>query len=1310
MAALNHVASLKVELAEPIRMMRSRVVRACLSGFVSLSLASSVRAVSVDNYHNDTSSSGVNASETNLTPANVNATNFGKLFSTYVDGLIQAQPLFVPGVVVTNGPNAGTHDLVFVATQHDSLYAIDANTGAVVWHTSFLDSGLAGATITTVPSADTKSTDITPEVGICSTPVIDPSTNMLYVTAKTKQVIGGGTPNYLYTLYKIDITNGNPTQDANIVASTVIGDTTFDGTNYGFRTASSPTAAQDPFTANATGEGAITVNGQSRVYFNALREMNRPGLTIYGGVVYIAFGSHGDNSPYHGWILGYAESNLAITAALNVSPNGGQCGIWESGAAPTVDSSGNIYVVTGNGTFDGANGYVSGSSAPGPVTGLNGSNLPSHGDYGDCVLRIEVDNTTSPGSQGVNGWGLKVTDYFSPYNNLQLTNDDSDLGSGGCLLLPDSAGSTPHPHLMVAAGKLGTLYLIDRDNMGKFSTTNNDVQSVSVYNGSFSTPAFFNGTLYWNLVSSPLQAFGISNGVMSSNPSQSSVYYGWPGAVASISANGTSNGIVWSIDYSASAVYAYNASNITSILWSSTDHASRDSLGTPTKFTALAVANGKVMAATSNALVVYGLLNSSGNAVSPTVATGTASAITPTSATLAGTVNPEGSDTTVYFQYGTTTTYTSSSATSDAGSGSSSAGFTGTLSGLLPSTPYHYRAVASSTGGTAYGADKTFKTPPQQHIAGTPQVDLSASGAQIAYSIATDDLPTTVYIQYGTSTSYGSVTPTIKLGPSLATANLFAFLSGLEPGTTYDYQIVTQSADGTVVGSNQTFTTLDASPDLVAAKGTANPAAAGTTFASFGNPAVNDSGYSAFRGVLATGSGVTAANAGGIWSDNTNGDLQLVAQANSGAAQGTSAPFAAFDDPVYNASEAVAFIGTLKVGTGLASAANDLGVWSTTTGALSLVAQKGTQAPGYASGATFAGFTQIVLPDVNGVIILGTVNANRALGISAANNTGIWEANGSNNLSLLVHTGQVINGKTLTALSLFTPPAPVTGQGRSFSPATGSVTFLATFSDRTTGIFDVTSSGTITSVAVTGGSAPVGPTGATFASFGPPAINSQGRNAFRAILATSAAAGISAANNVALYAPGGSNALEPIAETGTGDAPGTTAPFTAFDDPVFNDNNQVAFVGTLKVGTGLATAANKLGVWSNSGGTLALIAQSGVQAPGCPAGVKFSAFSQIALPTQYGVAMLATLGLNAPLGVSPATDLGIWATDNNGNLDLIVRTGEVINGKTVSSLAFLPAVATVQGQSRSVSPGAGNLTYLVTFSDRTTAIYSVVFP
>jgi dipeptidyl aminopeptidase/acylaminoacyl peptidase len=374
---------------------------------------------------------------------------------------------------------------------------------------------------------------------------------------------------------------------------------------------------------------------------------------------------------------------------------------------------------------------------------------------------------------------------------------------------------------------------------------------------------------------------------------------------------------------------------------------------------------------------------------------------------------------------------------------------------------------------------------------------------------------------------------------------------------------------------------------------------------------------------------------------------------------------------------------------------------------LRLVAQKGTQAPGFPGGINFVNFTQVALPDVNGVIILGTVTTNSSAGVTTSSNTGIWAVDGSNNLDLLVHTGEMLNGKTVTALNFLSTIAPASGQSRGFSADSGAVTFIATFSDHTTAVFDASVSSSPASIAGTGSSAP-GPNGATFASFEYPASNANGHNAFRAYLTTGSS--VTASNKEGIWANENSSSLSLVAQTGSGNAPGTTAPFVSLSDPVYNDSDEVAFVGTLKTGTGLATAATNLGVWTNFGGSLTLAARTGSQAPGCPAGVVFSNFTQIALPDENGVVLLGKLSLNPSLGVTAANNTGIWATDSSGNLQLIVRIGDFLNGNAVTNLTFLSSVATVSGQSRSFALNGGNLTFLATFSGGTTSVYTVTLP
>src|SRR5215471_11777123 len=359
-------------------------------------------------YHNDNLRTGQNLNETVLTPTNVNPTTFGKLFAYSLDGLSIASPLYVAGVTI---PGQGVHNVVYVATEHDSVYAFDAdgNSAAPLWKRSFL-----GPNVTTVPADDTgECCDISPEIGITGTPVIDNSTRTLYVVAKTKE----GPNTYVQRLHALDLGTGVEKFGGPVDVQ-----------------------ASVPGTGNgSTGE---------QVAFDPLHQNQRASLLLNNGVVYIGFGSHGDIPPYHGWLLGYRASTLQQVIAFNVSPNADGGGIWQANGGPATDATGNIYIVTGNGAFDGDSG--------------------GH-DFGDSFLRIATNGT--------------VADYFTPWNQGVMNANDFDLGAAGPLLLPDQPG--PHPHLMVSAGKNSTVYLVDRDAMGHYSATTNDNQIVQSLVGIF---------------------------------------------------------------------------------------------------------------------------------------------------------------------------------------------------------------------------------------------------------------------------------------------------------------------------------------------------------------------------------------------------------------------------------------------------------------------------------------------------------------------------------------------------------------------------------------------------------------------------------------------------------------------------------------------------------------------------------------------------------------------------------------------------------------------------------------------------------
>jgi hypothetical protein len=531
-------------------------------------------------YHNDNFSTGQNLGETVLTPANVNSTSFGKLFATPVDGQVFAQPLVATAVNITTGSNPGVHDVVFAATEHDSVYAVDAANGTALWQDSFIN---PAAGVTSVPSTDIVSTDLTPEIGITGTPVIDSNTNTLYVVAKTKEA-SGGSNHYVQRLHALDLGSGAEKFGGPVV----IADTVFDGTNYTY--VSGPSV-------KGTGDGSV--NGL--VNFNAMRQFQRSGLALVNGALYVAFASHGDNGPYHGWVLGYDAQNLALTAVFNDTPNGGGAGIWMAGGKITSDDQGNLYFETGNGTFDST---------------LDGSGFPAQADYGDSVVKLAVDSGSGPANPNANGWGLRVADYFTPSNQAYLDSNDLDMGSSGVVLLPGEAGNSAHSHLLLASGKQGTLYLLDRDNLGRFSTARDAaVQEIATaVSGTVSTPAYFNHTVYvvpgYGGVA---RTFALTNGVLSATPtSQSPDNFNFPGSTPSISANGTSQGIVWDLERSTNQLRAYSAASYGTELYTSAQAANgRDQLGTVNKFSVPAVVNGEVYVGTAGSLVAYGLLGSS---------------------------------------------------------------------------------------------------------------------------------------------------------------------------------------------------------------------------------------------------------------------------------------------------------------------------------------------------------------------------------------------------------------------------------------------------------------------------------------------------------------------------------------------------------------------------------------------------------------------------------------------------------------------------------------------------------------------------
>ena len=540
---------------------RVAIIQALLAmilGLCSFGIAGA--PVNVTTQHNDIGRTGQNLDETILTTANVNPTQFGKLFAQFVDGQIYAQPLYLSGITI----NGAVHNVVFVTTEHDSVYAFDAdaNTGVnatPLWQASML-SGTHGAApgATTVPW--TAGSDIYPEIGITGTPVIDPASNTLYVVSAS---IEGGTQ--IQRLHALDVTTGAEKFGGPVIVA-----------------------------ANVTGIGVDSVAGT--VSFNAQQENQRAGLLLLNGIVYIGFSSHEDHSPWHGWIVSYSAGTLQQTGVFCTSPNGNEGGIWMAGnglAADQLDPVnhpyGRLFVPTGNGDYTAVTPY---------------SNAM---DYGDSVLDLDLTNGA-----------LTITDEFTTNAQAALDATDSDTGSGGVMILPaQSTGA--NPHLLVQAGKSGVLFLLDRDSLGGYNTTADQAvqEQINAVGGPgvWSSPAYWNGNVYYWGQYDHLKSFPVTNGLLSTTPTRSTEQYSFPGATPSISANGSTQGIVWTVDSSAyvtagpANLQAHDANNVATTLYSSTTNTARDSAGPAVKFAVPTIANGKVYVGTANQIDVYGLLN-----------------------------------------------------------------------------------------------------------------------------------------------------------------------------------------------------------------------------------------------------------------------------------------------------------------------------------------------------------------------------------------------------------------------------------------------------------------------------------------------------------------------------------------------------------------------------------------------------------------------------------------------------------------------------------------------------------------------------
>ncbi len=485
----------------------------------------------------DNSRTGQNISETKLTTSNVNSNMFGKLFAFNVDGYVQAQPLYMSALSV----NGVAHNVVFVATQHDSVFAIDADTGLQLWQASFINSA---AGITTVPAQAEGCNNVTGfnELGIVSTPVIDPSTGTLYVTAKTQEIVSGHYT-YVYRLHALDVTTG----------------------------------------LEKLG-GPVQITGQiGSLTFTPLNQIQRPGLLLSNGTLYLGFGSNGCDFNARGWLFAYGASNLQQIAQMTTQPdNSYGSSIWQGGVGPAADSAGNVFFSTANGSFN-----------------------FSTQDFGDSVLKVSLGTNT-----------LSVADYFTPFDQANMAATDLDLGSGGVTLLPTQGSNTPN--LLVTSGKDADIYLINRDNLGLYNPTNNDqipqYLPTALSGELFGSPVYWNNTVYFLAHQDYLKAYSLSvnssnHSVLSTTPvAQTNVKLtniGFP----VVSANGTSNGIIWVVRSvkGVQLMSAFDAVHLVLLYDSGMAAGGRDSLGAIGHSATPIVANGKVYAGTQTQLVSYGL-------------------------------------------------------------------------------------------------------------------------------------------------------------------------------------------------------------------------------------------------------------------------------------------------------------------------------------------------------------------------------------------------------------------------------------------------------------------------------------------------------------------------------------------------------------------------------------------------------------------------------------------------------------------------------------------------------------------------------
>jgi hypothetical protein len=523
--------------------LRSRFSFALL--FFVLCLSTVALATDVVTYHDDIARTGQNLQETILTLSNVNSSGFGKLATLPVDGVIDAEPLYLAGVAI---PGKGTHNVVYVVTENDSVYAFGANRHRLLWRSSVLGAG-------ETPSDTLNCGQINPTIGITATPVIDRQAGThgtMYLAAMSKKG-----SSYFQRIHALDVATGMEQPGWPITVE-----------------------------AKYPGTGDNSQNGY--VYFDPKQYAERQGLLLLNGVIYTAWTSHCDTRPYTGWVIAYNQTNGAQTTVLNLTPNGKEGAIWQAGAGMASDGT-FLYLLDANGTFD---------------TDLNPNGFPVKGDFGNAFVKISTANG-------------KVVDYFTMYNTVQESNADEDLGSGGAMLLPPLKDAQGNLHyLAIGAGKDQNLYIVNRDNMGKFNPQNDNAIYQELDNvlagGVWSMPAYFNGSVYYGPVGNNLLQFSFTNAKLSSAPvAKSAASFVYPGSTPSVSANGSQNGIVWAIEHSdpTDVLHAYNANSVAQELYNSGQAPNgRDQFGSASHFGTPMIVNGKVYVGTQNGVAVFGLL------------------------------------------------------------------------------------------------------------------------------------------------------------------------------------------------------------------------------------------------------------------------------------------------------------------------------------------------------------------------------------------------------------------------------------------------------------------------------------------------------------------------------------------------------------------------------------------------------------------------------------------------------------------------------------------------------------------------------